>query len=73
MLLPKVISMRHSKDYKEMLFVSSEWSLPLESQCLVDLCIVSETTKVVVLLSVSDGRWVVTPMPDDEHLNSLCV
>lgn len=62
--------MRHSKDYKERLFVSSERSLTLGSQLLVDLCMVSETTKVVVLLSVSDDRWVTTPPLDEEHLNS---
>lgn len=63
--------MRHSKDYKERLFVSSEQSLTLGSQLLVDLCIVSQTTKVVVLLSVSDDRLVVTPLLDEEHLNNL--
>lgn len=72
MLLPKVIPMRHSKDYKERLFVSAEWSLTLGSQLLVDLCTVSETTKVVVLLSVSDDRWLATPLLDNEHLNSPC-
>lgn len=73
MLLPKVIPMRHSKDYKERIFVSLEHSLTLGSQLLVDLCILSETTKVVVLLSVSDDRWVATPPLDEEHLNSPCV
>lgn len=65
--------MRHSRDYKERLFVSSELRLTLGSQLLLDLCTLSETTKVVVLLSVSDDRWVVSPPLDEEHLNSCCV
>lgn len=71
MLLPKVIPMRHSKDYKERLFVSSERSLTLASQLLVS--IVSETTEVVVFSYVSEDRWAATSPLDEEHAKSSCV
>lgn len=62
--------MRHSKDYKERLFVSADWRPTLGSQLPVDPCAASEAAKVVVLLSASDDRWVATP---EERLNSPCV